>query len=150
MIDVIHEGTRYTLTPARSDWLRRLLWPVVPYDFWMTYRLPFQKRARITHPGYNTDEAWQSPVLEHERIHAEQFGHWWGPWLIPLLAVLLPLPILFSGRWLIERPAYLADIKANRCTVDEAVQTLWQSYGFCWPRPLMRAWFLRQLGNPKV
>src|SRR5690606_9052076 len=100
--------------------------------------------VRITYPDKISAPA-ESPTLPHELVHARQFATWWGPWLLPLLAALLPLPTLLSGRWFIERHAYLQDIRAGRRTVEAAVQTLWRDYGWCWPRSLMRRWFEREL-----
>lgn len=117
---------------------------------WFTYRLPFQAPT-ITVPQF---ESWLwngdislvgMDVLQHELVHARAIRPWYGPALFALLATVLPLPTLFSGRWFIERHAYLADIKARRCTVDEAVTVLWDNYGMAWPKPMMRRWFDKQL-----
>jgi len=119
--------------------------------FWTTYRLPFQRRVRISYPmnarGMGTVIDGAGPVIEHEMHHVEQFRPWWGPWVFIALAVLLPLPVLFSGRWFIERRAYLNDIRKGRCTVEQAADMLWRSYGWCWPRPLMRRWLRKELGQ---
>lgn len=145
------------LRPAAFDKLRQLIsWFNDPARFWVTYRMPWMRRARITFPGglalgaaYAREHAelapWQLSVLAHELHHVAQFKTWWGPWLIPLLVTLLPLPALFSGRWFVERRAYLDDVINGRLTVDDAVAVLWNSYGWCWPRPLMRRWFVDQL-----
>jgi hypothetical protein len=29
--------------------------------------------------------------------------------------------------------------------LERVVDTLWRVYGWCWPTPLMRRWFLRRL-----
>lgn len=145
------------LRPAASDPVRKLIARFNdPTRFWVTYRLPWMRRARITFPGGAAlaDAAvrerallagWQLSVLSHEQVHVRQFATWWGPWLIPLLVALLPLPVLFSGRWFVERKAYLADIVNARLTREDAVNILWNSYGWCWPKALMRRWFDKQL-----
>jgi hypothetical protein len=110
----------------------------------MTYRLPFQSYVRVTHPDLIAPMS-RPDIVEHEMYHVTQFESWWGPWLIPLAASLFPLPVLLSGRWFIERWAYLGDIKAGRLTVEAAAETLWGLYGWCWPKPLMRRWFRGEL-----
>jgi hypothetical protein len=112
---------------------------------WTTYRLPFQRCVRITYPEGTTSPNMRTDILNHELVHVEQFRTWWGPWLIPLAVTVFPLPLWFSGRWWVERYAYLEDIRANRCTVDRAVFLLWAYYLCPWPRTLMRAWFARKL-----
>ncbi len=133
----------YLLIPANRSWLRRLISPIVRMDvWWMTYRLPFQKQVRITFStNIQKDLAEKMPTLLHEEVHVEQFSTWYGPWLIPFLILLFPLPVFFSGRWFIERDAYLVDIKAGRTTVNRAVDTLWDRHGWVWPKPWMQKWF---------
>jgi hypothetical protein len=98
----------------------------------------------ITYPDDVKDPENQ-PQVPHELIHATTLEQWWGPFLIPLFAILLPLPIVFSGRWFIERRAYLEDIKSGVETVDSAVYNLWNYYLMCWPTSLMRKWFNNEL-----
>lgn len=137
----------YDLIPANKSWFRQAIRPVVSLDrWWLTYRFPFQKRTKVTYPPrMSRAEAETSDTLQHELVHVGWFDTWWGPWAIPLLVVFFPLPILFSGRWFVERPAYLADIRAGRHTVESAVEALWRGYLFPWPRSLMRRWFISQL-----
>jgi hypothetical protein len=85
-------------------------------------------------------------VVEHEFIHLRQFEKW-GIVLMGLAYVCLPMPFLFSGRWFIEREAYLHDIKTGRLTLEAAVQLLWKAYAYPWPRTLMRKWFVGQTGG---
>lgn len=135
----------YEIVLAERDLLRRTLKKLGLVDdaFYLTYRLPGMSLARITVPRNRVD--WD--IIAHELHHVKQFSTWWGPWLIPLAAVLFPLPILFSGRWWIERQAYLADIKAGRDTAEGAVTTLWRFYGWPYPKCLMRRWFTAQLNK---
>lgn len=138
----------YVLRRACDDPLRKLLRRIVGPAFWLTYRAPWMPRVVVTHP---TAEMYpeQSPTLQHELFHVKQFATWWGPWLLPLFAALLPLPVFFSGRWFIERHAYAEDIRNGRCTVDEAVNALWSGYLMPWPKKLMSRWFARATTSPE-
>lgn len=139
------------LISKASSWPMVVLGWIVGDDFmtrwWTTYRLPFQRKVRITYPALIVIPELHADTIRHEYVHADQFLKWWGPWLIPLLYVLIPLPTFLSGRWWIERGAYLVDIRAKCLTVEESVQILWKDYGWCWPRRWMRTWFARQLAE---
>ncbi len=115
-------------------------------DFWTTYRLPFQRYVTITYPPSVEHPQQHIGVVAHEMIHVRQFARFGAPLVIILLAGVLPLPLLFSGRWFIERSAYLEDIRARRMTIEHAVDVLWRRYGFAWPKALMRRWFRARLG----
>jgi len=115
-------------------------------DFWTTWKLPFQRYVRIGYPTGISKPLEHQDVIDHELVHARQFRAW-GAVAVVLLAILLPLPVLFSGRWFIERDAYLRDIRARRRSIDGAVWLLWNQYGWCWPRARMRRWFERQLAE---
>jgi len=119
-------------------------------DFWTTYRLPFQKYTTIAYPdkdrsGKRTmlyvDAIRRHGILNHEIIHTILLERWYGPVLAGALAIGLPLPVLFSGRWYLERWAYLADIQRGMRTVNEAVDVLWNGYMWVWPRSWMAEWF---------
>jgi hypothetical protein len=113
-------------------------------EFWTTYRLPFQKKATITYPdSLYTDQ--DEAILEHEMFHVRQLKPWYGPFVGGLLVTLFPLPIIFSGRWFMERHPYLNDIVKKRGTIDQVVDILWYGYGWCWPKSLMRKWFAKQI-----
>ena len=126
---------------------RRLLRFIVNPDLYMTYRFPFQKAVRITYPKYITDI--NNPecvnIIKHEMIHAEIFYKWWGPPVMIFLDILFPLPVLFSGRWFIERRAYLHDIHNGYRTVDSSVDALCKYYFFPWPKSKMRSWLNNNL-----
>jgi len=111
---------------------------------WTTYRMPFCN-AVIACPDSEMFPALQLSILAHERIHVAQFAPWYGPLKMAIFATIFPLPTLFSGRWFIERAAYLHDIKTGRLTLDAAVTILWRGYGYPWPRRWMRRWFERKL-----
>ena len=134
----------YRLIRADESKLRKLLSMFVVPTMWMTYRLPFQRYVRITYPIFIADPE-TSLTLQHELCHVPIFSTWWGPWVVPLLVSLIPLPVLFSGRWFVERWAYLADIKAGRITIDQAVDNLWNLYAYAWPKSLMYRWFNRHI-----
>jgi hypothetical protein len=117
-------------------------------DFWTTYRLP-GGRPRICYPLGVKDPMSRWPVIAHELVHVRQFAPAHGPLAMLLLSTLFPLPAFFSGRWYIERRAYLRDVLAGHRTIDEAVDTLWRGYGWCWPKPLMRRWFEREVARAR-
>jgi len=113
-------------------------------DFFTTARLPFQKGA-IYYPTKVADPMRYGHVLEHELQHVGQQKTSLGLFK-SALAMIFPLPILFSGRWFyIERDPYLNDIKKGRITVEKAVSRLWHSYFFPFPRYFMRRWFEKKL-----
>ena len=107
----------------------------------MVYRWPWERKVRVTHPD---DVAPESPekfkARRHEFHHVQDFIPWWGPWVCIALAIFFPLPILFSGRWFLERRAYRDGIDCGFTTVDRVVDGLWSSYGWAWPKPWMRRW----------
>jgi len=127
--------------------LGTLLKPFTPNfmdSFFTTYRLPFQKKGIIAYP-VGCNPMLYSGVLEHELMHVEQQKTAWGLFKSALLVSIFPLPVVFSGRWFIERGPYLNDIKKKRRTVERAVNVLWGSYGWCWPKPLMRRYFKKHM-----
>jgi hypothetical protein len=113
-------------------------------QFWTTYRLPFCA-ARICYPSCVKLPGARTEILDHELVHVRQFAPWWGPLAMLLGATLFPLPSRLSGRWFIERRAYLRDIQEGRMTPGEAVDILWNYYAKPWPRAWMLAWFQREL-----
>jgi hypothetical protein len=121
-------------------------------SWWSTIRFPLQRATRIYHPrGIDPHDPRHAGTLVHEMVHVErQWSRWWGPWIVPILYLLLPLPVLMSGRWWIERPAYLADIRAGRMTIDRAIEVLQTQYWRPWPRAWMRRWFERQLQEART
>lgn len=134
-------ATGYRFVKVSDDRLRRILKPLIPAKRWMVYRWPWEREVRVTHPD-NVDP--RSPdrarVRRHEFHHVQDFWPWWGPWVCIALAVLFPLPFLFSGRWFLERRAYRDGIDLGFITVDEVVNSLWSRYGWAWPKPWMRRW----------
>lgn len=138
----MRSATGYEFVPFSKSWLRRVLKPFVQETRWMVYRFPWQKSVKVTHPDAVDPAGPQSyRTRRHEFHHVQDFMPWWGPYIQILLCVLFPLPVLFSGRWFVERRAYRDAIDMNWTTVDRVVDTLggWK-YGWCWPKPWMRAW----------
>lgn len=132
-----------------EDALMRLigrLWSAWMTRWWTTYRRPFG-RPRICYPVTVGDPMHHMGILHHELVHVQQMRSWWGLLGCALLVSVLPLPVLLSGRWYLERPAYLLDIRTKRMRVDEAVEALWVGYVWPWPRAWMRRWFRRQLAR---
>lgn len=120
-------------------------------SFWTTIRLPGWRHVVIYYPTAVDDPCavrfhW---ILRHELVHAKQLRPWWGPWWVGLLYFAVPLPALLSGRWFVERPAYLKDIAAGKHTPRSAAQALWGGYLWAWPRRWMLAWFEAHRGPPE-
>lgn len=91
-------------------------------------------------------------ILTHELVHVEQ----WTKYniLFWVLYLFLPLPIgLAWFRWKFEREAYLKELEKHYTGVNfnyfikEVVNVLWSAYGWCWPKPWMKAWFEKELKN---
>ncbi len=83
-------------------------------------------------------------IVRHELVHVKQARRL--PLLWQLSYALLPVPFLFAWfRWRWEREAYLVNLRAHTTTIETVVNTLWSVYGWCWPKPLMRRWFWRQM-----
>jgi len=137
------------LLPKNKSWPMRIIGffsKSFMYNFWTTYRLPFQKKARITYPpGTNPMEKWYIPTLEHELIHVKDMSTAWGLFKMFWLVWLLPLPIIFSGRWFIERYAYLHNILNHGRKIEDVVDILWSGYLWAWPKCLMRKWFNKKV-----
>lgn len=134
------------LAPRSSSVVLRILDKLVPSmrRFYTTIKwVPFG-RCHIYHPdGADPLEAWK--VIWHELKHVEQWNKWYGFLMVPALYFLLPLPVLLSGRWYLERSAYLRDITQARLTIDQVVDLLWGYYVWPWPKSWMRRWFAKQL-----
>lgn len=154
-LDIDEQGflDRYgaRLRPKNEFWLWRLFgrfsdaWLT---RWWTTFWVPGDSVPTIWYPTSMTfrEALAHQGTIEHELIHCEQQSTLLG-WALTVLAQVFPLPVLFSGRWFVERPAYLYDIEQKRRTIDESVEILWHAYGWAWPRPLMRRWFERELSR---
>ncbi len=134
------------LRHKRTSWLMRLvgaLLGIVGMDFgryWTTVG------PRVIYAPDHVDLNNLAPhytVILHELVHINQARSW--PVLWQLSYLLIPVPIgLAWFRWHWEREAYLVDIRMGRLSIEEVVTALWR-YGWCWPKPLMRAHFIRRL-----
>lgn len=129
----------------RSLLMQALAWVLAPLlggreafmrQWWTTLGTTIYYPVDVEHPH-------DHPMVEHEAVHALQFQRW--GWLALGLLYVLPLPVLLSGRWWIERPAYLVDILAGRRTPEQAADILWGSYLWPWPRPWMLRWFEKKV-----
>ena len=108
----------------------------------------------IYYPDAIVDPMLFPDIIEHEKVHVEQFKKYSVP-LFLFLYVLVPLPLFFSYfRWKFEREAYVVELKylaAHRknfdmgTAIDQVVKSLWSFYVCTWPTWLMRSWFKKQL-----
>lgn len=151
-ISEFEEKNNVNLRSKSSSLFMRILGFFIPGfmdRFWTTIRLPFDKRPTIYYPVFYSNiensPADRTSVLDHELVHVEDMRSSWGLFKMFWLVWALPLPIIFSGRWYIERQAYLVSIIKHGYTIDYVVNTLWSSYLFPWPKPIMRRWFEKQV-----
>jgi hypothetical protein len=134
----IANGVNYA--PKSSSWVMRLIIKLVPrfQCYWTTIG------NTIYYPDYIKDPF--DPIHEdtraHEQVHIKQQSKM--PLVLWLaLYCLFPLPVGFAWfRWKMEREAYLVNIINHRYDVNSVVNTLW-SYGWIWPKRMMRTWFKR-------
>ncbi len=143
--ELFEETYRVRLRPKSKLWWARAIGELSPSfmtSFWTTVRFPGQPPV-IAYPTTVKEplETRYHGILKHELVHVNQMRTSWGLIKTTALYFFLPLPILFSGRWYVERPAYLLDIDTGRKSIDGATELLWRSYVVPWPRPLMRRWF---------
>lgn len=115
--------------------------------WWTTYRLPWQSKPTIAYPTRVLDPMSLAylHVRQHELVHADNMQTLISLAGMLMLYILVPLPVFFSGRWFIERYAYLGDIEAGMYTPEEAAGILWSNYAWPWPRQLMIGWFRSEL-----
>lgn len=113
-------------------------------NFWTTIRFPFSKKTIIAYPDSveNPHELRYISTIEHELIHARDMSTGWGLFKTFMFYFFIPLPIFFSGRWFVERKAYLHNIINHGYNIDRVVETLWNGYVFPWPKSLMKKWFI--------
>ena len=110
-------------------------------SFWCTIG------RKIYYPQCVTDPWKHVTIIEHELVHVQQWIKW--RLLFAISYLLLPLPFgLAWCRWRFEREAYLINIRASsnpHAEVAWVVESLWSKYGWTWPKPLMRKWFMKQI-----
>ncbi len=121
-----------------------VLWPLgIDFKrFWTTLRLPLGE-STIYYPAHVADPMADRcvTVVRHELVHVAQQRTAAGLARSYLLYLLFPLPVLFSGRWFIERRAFLVDIEDGARTPTQCADLLWRQYFYPWPRRLMVEWF---------
>jgi len=142
------KANKVKLIAKRDSFFMKLVSLFVPRfmtRYWTTYRLPFQRLPRIAYPNGVEDPMKNLGTLDHEMIHVGQLRPWYGPLWLSMLYTLFPFFVLFSGRWFVERRAYLLDIQNGRKTLESAVETLWKAYFYPWPKSLMRKWFTKEI-----
>lgn len=138
------------------NWLVGLVVPGWNTLLYTTLRVPWERKPTIWYPeGAEItllcyievhDLASRGTVLTHELTHADDQRTLAGlVWTV--LCQVFPLPVFFSGRWFVERYAFLGDIRRGRHTVESAVYTLHKHYGRPWPRQWMREWFEARAGR---
>jgi len=136
------------------NFLLRPLTPAFMSYFWTTIGDTIYVPSIYDNDANWGSESWRArhaAVLAHEHVHVEQFKN-----LSFLVVALLylgptPLPIFFSyGRWCIEREAYILEVRASKnptATINRIVDTLWNNYGWCWPKAWMRKWFTSKINR---
>lgn len=150
MIHTRHNWKSYLLVRKDQSLFMRLLSIFVPGfmdRIWTTWRWPLQKQVKIYYPVdvKNPLMPAYEGILNHEEVHCRDFQKLGAPIWIAFLYLVFPLPIFCSGRWWVERRAFLTDIRNNRNVLDEAVKQLWRFYLCPWPRSSMKKWFEKEL-----
>jgi len=127
------------LKPRSSHWLLRIIDKIIGANiYWTTIG------DTIYHPDAIDNPEMFVEIIEHEKVHIEQYKKLGVP-LFMFLYIFMFLPIGLSYfRFRLEREAYLVELK-HGASVDQVVDTLWRYYGWPWPKFLMRRWFLKQL-----
>jgi hypothetical protein len=101
--------------------------------------------GRVFYPTYIFDPLSDKyeDTVRHELVHVRQWRKGWFKFVA--LYFIFPLPVLFSGRWFIEREAYLEQIKADPFINPSWISSvLWENYLCPWPKSWMTKWFLQQ------
>jgi hypothetical protein len=136
------------LLPKSESRLMRILGKFMPKRFmthmWTTIGYKVYYPTSVVNP---LNESYDD-VRTHEFIHIMQYANW--GFLFWLSYLLLPVPVLFAWfRWYWEREAY--DVQIAKCAdwerkvyIDFVVKSLWDSYAWTWPKPLMRRYFYRK------
>lgn len=148
--DIIRAGLKAagaTLRSKKGSTLINVLSYLLPWRSW--FLRTWTTIGRTIYAPTHVDIAGPlhpyATTIAHELVHVAQWRRFWA--FLWLGYILLPLPVLFAWcRWAAEREAYLVDIRAGR-SVDDVVNTLWRSYGWPWPKPLMRRWFVKELSK---
>lgn len=98
-------------------------------------------------PNFNDEHSmikWLSlhlPYIAHEFVHVKQFERL-GLLRFALFYFVFPFPVLFSGKWFLEREAFLRDIYYFGATEKEISEILWKDYFYPWPKGWMKKWLI--------
>lgn len=116
-------------------------------DIWTTWG------KDIYYPCDFSDDSMASKAIyaiAHEKVHVKQFEYL-GKLGFLIWYFLLPLPFFFSGRWWLEKDAYLIDLSyymslgyTKENAVNMIVDHLSGFYFRPWPKYLMKEWFMKQ------
>ena len=122
--------------------------PFIPKTFMERFWTTIGQTIYVPDSVDMSDPGWKVKhrvTIAHENVHRIQFLKY-GYVLMFLIYVLFPLPVYFSGRYFIERPAYLVSLSfypkhMHDAVIEKIVETLWENYFFAWPKSWMRKWF---------
>jgi len=151
------------IMPKSSHWFHKVAGWFIPawnVGIFSVLRFPGRSRpviwvpdARLNQDGFVSK---YSGTLKHELVHCHQQSSWWGVTMTSLLVTVLPLPVFYSGRWWVERYAFLKDIERDKAsgkygkyTPEIAAQILHESYGRPWPVKKMIKWFETEINKTK-
>lgn len=145
------EDAGVTLVSKKDSRLMNVLSWLLPWRYAFMNRMWTTVSSRRIHAPAWVDvtgniEPYRSVIL-HELVHVAQFKRWGFLMGLGYLFPLVPIPCAY-WRWKFEREAYLVQIRDFGRDIDETVDTLWWSYAWLWPKPLMRAWFRREAAKP--
>lgn len=147
-IEAFEAMNRVRFRPKSELWWARAIgffWADFMTKWWTTIRFPFQLSVIAYPDGIDPMEPRYAWIVAHEMEHVEQQRGPWGLFKSAMLCFFVPLPVVFSGRWYLEREPYLHNILGGHKTIDKAVDNLWRFYLWAWPKPRMRRWFERKV-----
>jgi len=112
-------------------------------QFWTTVGETIYYPSKVMNPF---DEIYDV-LLQHECVHIAQYRK--NKVFFTVAYIFLPIPFFFAYyRWKYEREAYMIQLRINSSPVaiEWVVNTLWNNYGWTWPRSWMKDWFEKELG----
>jgi len=116
--------------------------------FVTTYRLPFDPVPTIAIPAnFNITHPKWWWLFEHEMVHANDMRGPFQLFRMAFLVAIIPLPIILSGRWYIERDAFWNDIKWGIKSPERVAQMLWDDYFWAWPKKWVIQYYRQRLRN---
>lgn len=115
-------------------------------EYATTYRKPWDKLPIFAVPDeWDLSDKRREGLWEHERVHADDMRTLWQLTKMFCLLLFFPMPIIFSGRWYIERYAKLVNMRRGELTPEKAADDLWGFYLWAWPRKMAIKWWKEQL-----